>query len=149
MDWQRSFLGNFLPTNPVAASSVVSDGLGFFRLHEERSATMTRVLPPLHEGHAPIYLLQAFAEAVDAFELWDGSSSEPMVQCEGRQVPISSVFGRMRTCSDILPFRLREAVVEIVGEMAAPVTEHPMPTYAVAAVPLRALCVERLKGMAA
>lgn len=31
---------------------------------------MTRVLPALHEGHASIYLHQAFADALDAYEAW-------------------------------------------------------------------------------
>ena len=49
---------------------------------------MTNVLPPLHEGHAPITLQQAFREAIDAFEEWDIEVTEPIVMFDGRIVGV-------------------------------------------------------------
>ncbi|ALA18606.1 MULTISPECIES: hypothetical protein [Chelatococcus] len=106
---------------------------------------MTRRLPALHEGHAPIELHEAFAHALEAFEHWDRRTAEPRVRFDGRDVPISSVFGRMRTCFDILPLRLREAVADVVGGGAAAVAEDGRATFADAAVHLRAMCLRRLR----
>lgn len=109
---------------------------------------MTRVIPALYEGHAPIHLHQAFAEALDAYEGWGLEMDEPGVRLFDKEVPISSVFGRMRACFDILPERLRLTVVDMFGESAlAHAGDHV--TYADAAVLLRAMCVERLKAEAA
>ena len=66
---------------------------------------MTRLLPALHGGHAPINMHYAFEEALEAFEAWAPYIAEPSVEFEGRPVPISAVFGRMRRCSDLLPQR--------------------------------------------
>jgi hypothetical protein len=73
---------------------------------------MTNVLPPLHEGHAPITLQQAFREAIDAFEEWDAEVTEPIVMFDGRIVPISAVFEALRGCTDIMPANLLGAVTE-------------------------------------
>ena len=73
---------------------------------------MTNVLPPLHEGHAPITLQQAFREAIDAFEEWDIEVTEPIVMFDGRIVPISAVFEALRGCTDIMPGNLLGAVTE-------------------------------------
>ena len=109
---------------------------------------MTRVLPALHEGHAPIQLHYAFEEALEAFEAWGPYSEEPEVAFEGASVPISAVFGRMRTCSDILPQRLLDLVRDVAGVPAATLSSEGT-TYAEAAFLMRALCVERLRGKAA
>jgi hypothetical protein len=105
---------------------------------------MTRLLPPLHDGHAPIVLHQAFDEALDAYEDWNLNALEPEVELEGRAVPISSVFGRMRTCTDLLPSRILDSVKAVVGEGALDDGEGQT-TYAEAAALLRALAVERLR----
>lgn len=109
---------------------------------------MTRVLPALHEGHAPIHLHQAFCDALDAYETWGLDIAEPAVPFEDRTVPISSIFGRMRTCFDIMPDRVLGAVTDIVGDAFAPAGNGQL-TYADAAVVLRAMCVERLRDEAA
>ncbi|PSJ63609.1 hypothetical protein [Pseudaminobacter soli (ex Li et al. 2025)] len=106
---------------------------------------MTALLPPLHEGHAPTILHQAFHDALEAFEEWVPGAPEPFVEFDGRQVAVSAVFGRMRTCTDILPVRTLDAVREIVGPAAQELSEDQV-TYAHAALLLRALCVERLRG---
>lgn len=105
---------------------------------------MKRVLPALHEGHAPIHLHQAFADALDAFDAWGLDMEEPTIRFEDEDVPISAVFGRMRTCQDILPERLRLAVADIVGAEALQPESGEPPTLADAAMRLRAMCVERL-----
>lgn len=106
---------------------------------------MTRLLPPLHEGHAPIFLHQAFDDAVEAYEKWTLEMHEPMVELDGAYVPISAVFGRMRSCTDILPMRTLEATLAVVGDRSADI-EDRQATYAQAAFVMRALCVERLRA---
>ncbi|MDQ6437656.1 hypothetical protein RB623_26700 [Mesorhizobium sp. LHD-90] len=104
---------------------------------------MTRVLPPLHEGHAPIFLHYAFQDALDAYEEWGLYQDEPKVELEGRRIPISSVFGRMRTCTDMLPARTLDAVRDVLGQRASDLSTEAV--YAEAAFLMRALCVERLR----
>ena len=106
---------------------------------------MTRLLPKLHEGHAPIFLHQAFDDALEAFERWTHGAEEPEVDFEGAAVPISSIFGRMRSCTDILPARVLDALRAIVGPRADEIGQEPA-TYASAAFLLRALSIERLKA---
>jgi len=105
---------------------------------------MTRVLPPLHEGHAPIFLHQAFDDALDAYQQWGLLMDEPAVMLEGRSVPISAVFGRMRSCTDLMPSRIRDEVRATAGARAAGLPDD-IPTYAEAAFLMRALCVARLR----
>jgi hypothetical protein len=73
---------------------------------------MTNVLPPLHQGHAPITLQQLFREALYAFEEWDVELTEPIVTFEGKILPISTVFESMRDCTDIVPNIIVSAVTE-------------------------------------
>ncbi|MCH1764269.1 hypothetical protein MKL50_00295 [Brucella abortus] len=61
---------------------------------------MSSLLPPLHDGHAPIYLHHAFHEAVDACEDWPLDSAEPVVQVNGKITRISVVFRRLWNCTD-------------------------------------------------
>jgi len=103
---------------------------------------MTRLLPALHEGHAPIQFHLAFSDALDTFSSWEQDTREPFVEIDARQVPISSLFGRMRTCTDILPGRVLDDVEEVTG--VALVTDNRPPTYADAARVLRGLCVQRI-----
>ena len=109
---------------------------------------MTRVLPPLHEGHAPVFLHLAFQDALEAYEAWGLLADEPGVDLEGKLVPISAVFGRMRTCTDILPIRVLDDVRDVLGTQAASLADGAA-TYAEAAFLLRAACVERLRSEAA
>jgi len=101
----------------------------------------------LHEGHAPVFLHRAFDDAVEAYEEWTFGSREPVVELEGAHVPISAVFGRMRSCTDLLPIRALDATLAVVGDRSADI-EDRQATYSQAAFVLRALCVERLKSAA-
>ena len=105
---------------------------------------MTRLLPVLHQGHAPIYLHLAFDEALEAYEEWLPHLDEPRVLFEGRPVAISSVFGRMRSCTDLLPMRAVDAVKEVLGKGDIALSDDEA-TYGDAARIMRALCVERLR----
>ncbi len=106
---------------------------------------MTRLLPALHEGHAPIYLHHAFCEALEAYEDWAPDDSEPSVECDGRTVPISSVFGRMRRCTDLLPARIVDQVDAMLPDGWL-LHVRGLPTYADAAHSMRALCIKRLRA---
>lgn len=108
----------------------------------------TRQLPALHKGHAPVMLHGAFDEALDAYQDWASGADEPQVEFEGRMVRISSVFGRMRTCTDILPWRIEGDVSAIVGDTSISNGNRPA-TYADAALILRSLCVGRLRAFGA
>jgi hypothetical protein len=104
---------------------------------------MTRSLPPLHEGHAPIFLHQAFDEALDAFEDWAPHRREPDVEFEGEPVPISFVFGHMRECTDMLPMRTLQTLHAVTHEEGFGAGQV---TYAEAAALMRTLAVERLQA---
>lgn len=106
---------------------------------------MVRLLPALHEGHAPIQLHLAFEDALDAFETWGPNQPEPQVVFEEKPVAISAIFGRMRSCSDLLPQRLLDHACEASGIENRQLSDESA-TYAHAALLLRALCVERLKA---
>jgi hypothetical protein len=107
---------------------------------------MRHVLPPLHEGHAPVFLHYAFEDALDAYEAWQQGAPEPVVECDGKPTVISAVFGRMRTCTDILPVRVLDDVQAVVNDPSLNQFAASQTTYAEAARVLRALCVERLKA---
>jgi hypothetical protein len=107
---------------------------------------MTQLLPPLHEGHAPIFLHLAFQDALEAFECWKPGEQEPRVDCDGKPTAISAVFGRMRTCTDIMPIRVLDEVQALVDDPGLAALEGTSATYAEAARILRAHCVERLKA---
>ncbi|MFE0019356.1 hypothetical protein ACFWXH_31250 [Mesorhizobium sp. NPDC059054] len=70
---------------------------------------MPKVLYDLHQGHAPITLHQAFQDATDTLE-GDGDTQEPAVFVEGCAVPVTTIFGAMLECTDLMPFRTRESV---------------------------------------
>lgn len=106
---------------------------------------MTRLLPPLHNGHAPVFLHQAFQEALHAYEGWSVELMEPEVEFEGRAVPITSVFGYMRSCTDVLPHHDRETVKALAGDDAFE-DENSGITYSEAAFLMQALAVERIRA---
>lgn len=103
---------------------------------------MTRILPQLHEGHAPIHLHIAFSDALEAYLSWDKETAEPRIPIDGAEVPISSVFGRMRTCTDLLPVRVLDDVEEITS--ADLQSEARPASYADAARIMRGLCVQHI-----
>ncbi|MFC4624559.1 hypothetical protein ACFO1V_04870 [Daeguia caeni] len=75
---------------------------------------MPSLLPPLHDGHAPIYLHHAFQDALDAYEDWKLETAEPVVQVNGRTARISVIFRRLWNCTDMLPHNTMEALKDIV-----------------------------------
>ncbi|PBB83503.1 MULTISPECIES: hypothetical protein [unclassified Mesorhizobium] len=97
-----------------------------------------RQLPALHDGHAPVMLHGAFDEALEAYQSWAPGTDMPQVEFECRTVPISSVFGRMRTCTDILPWRVQSNVSALMGGASIDNGEEPTP-YADGAILLRSI----------
>lgn len=75
---------------------------------------MPSLLPPLHDGHAPIYLHHAFQDAVDAYEHWNLELAEPVVAINGKITRISVVFRRLWSCTDTVPRHTLEALKDIV-----------------------------------
>ena len=71
---------------------------------------MSSLLPPLHNGHASIYLLNGFHEAVNAYEDWDMTGNEPQVAIYGKTVRISVIFRRLTQCSDALPQHVMQSL---------------------------------------
>ncbi|RCS24664.1 hypothetical protein DUT91_04035 [Phyllobacterium salinisoli] len=106
---------------------------------------MTSLLPPLHEGHAPIYLHNAFQDAVDAFEDWIAGADEPAVDVNGKTTRISVVFRRLWSCTDPVPMRTIDALNVLVPEARLERRETRNTTYAHAARAMRSLCEQRLK----
>jgi hypothetical protein len=101
-------------------------------------------LPVLFEGHAPVSLHQAFEAALAALETWSIGDDEPHVDLDSHALPISVVFGRMRSCTDLLPVRLQNDVEAVTGQPLPPVDGAI--TYASAAQILRSMCIEQLKA---
>ncbi|WP_374844521.1 hypothetical protein [Paenochrobactrum glaciei] len=86
--------------------------------HQKRGHEMTRLftslLPPLHEGHAPIYLHQAFHYAIEAYEDWESGQAEPSVTVNGKPTRISVIFRRLWNCNDIIPNHTLDAMRDVV-----------------------------------
>ena len=76
---------------------------------------MHKVFPDLFEGHAPITLQNAFHEALEALEEWSEKGEEPLVPIHGVAMPISSLFVRMRDCTDLMPLRTQGVLESIIG----------------------------------
>ncbi|KXF78657.1 hypothetical protein ATN84_02410 [Paramesorhizobium deserti] len=105
---------------------------------------MTSLLPPLYEGHAPIYLHNAFQDAVDAYEDWIAGADEPAVDVNGKHTRISVVFRRLWSCTDVIPMRTLDALRDLVPEASLQSGESGT-TYAQAARAMRSLCEQRQK----
>ncbi|MDQ0998728.1 hypothetical protein QFZ34_003910 [Phyllobacterium ifriqiyense] len=103
---------------------------------------MPGLLHPLHEGHAPIILHNAFQDAIDALEDWELGRDEPVIDVNERQVAISTVFRRLGTCTDILPARTL-AVVEDLLPLRSAEFKAGTSTYADAAYSLWELCLQK------
>jgi hypothetical protein len=106
---------------------------------------MTSLLPPLHEGHAPIYLHNAFQDAVDAYEDWIAGTDEPAVNVNGKNTRISVIFRRLWSCTDTVPMRTLQALRDLAPAEWLEPRDSQGTTYAQAARAMRALCEERLK----
>ncbi|PRD41208.1 hypothetical protein C5748_22900 [Phyllobacterium phragmitis] len=106
---------------------------------------MTSLLPPLYEGHAPIYLHNAFQDAVDAYEDWIAGTDEPAVNINGKNTRISVVFRRLWRCTDTVPMRTLDALRDLVPEAWLTSDKTHGTTYAQAARAMRSLCEERRK----
>ncbi len=81
---------------------------------------MTSLLPPLHDGHAPIYLHHAFQQAVDAYEDWTLGPEEPVVPVNGRLARIGVIFRRLWNCTDPTPRHTLDAMKDIVPHSVIP-----------------------------
>jgi hypothetical protein len=69
---------------------------------------MPSILPgsfynPARGGHAPGDVRDAFASAIEAYDVWRFGAPEPTVELRDRQVPISRICGLLWNCSDTLP----------------------------------------------
>lgn len=106
---------------------------------------MPSLLPPLHEGHAPIYLHNAFQDAVDAYEDWTAGAGEPAVNVNGKHTRIGVIFRRLWRCTDTVPRRTLDALRDQVPEKWLEPDGSRGTTYAQAARAMRALCEERLE----
>lgn len=107
---------------------------------------MTRVIPSLHDRHAPTSLQDAFYEALEAYDSWSIGEGEPSVPLDGKSVPISSVFGRMRTSDDVVPEKAR--LILRTEHALAEKLAMPELTYASVAPYMRELVLERLRAEA-
>jgi hypothetical protein len=103
---------------------------------------MPGLLHPLHEGHAPVILHNAFQDALDALEDWKLGNDEPVIDVNERQVAISTVFRRLWTCTDILPARTI-AVVEDLLPLRSTELKAGSSTYADAAHSLWELTLQK------
>lgn len=105
---------------------------------------MNRIVPPLHDRHAPTSLQDAFYEAMEVYEDWTLFDPEPVVRFEDKEVPVSSIFGRMRTSDDIVPEKVRLAFRAAASPLSADFQSREL-TYSVVASRMRELCLERLR----
>ena len=105
---------------------------------------MNRIVPPLHDRHAPTTLQDAFYEAMEIYEDWALLDPEPMVRLEGKEVPVSSIFGRMRGSDDIVPEKVRLAFRAAASPLSADLASRDL-TYAIVASRMRELCLDRLR----
>jgi len=105
---------------------------------------MTRVVPALHDRHAPISLQDAFLDAIEAFDEWRHGQEEPTIAFEEKLIPISSIFGRMRTSDDIAPEKVLLAYSATIGNDPDAPDRHAF-TYGYAAGRLRELSLEMLR----
>ena len=55
---------------------------------------------PSRGGHAPGELVEAFNEAEKAYSTWADGESEPTVELQEKQVPISQICGLLWNCTD-------------------------------------------------
>ncbi|WP_439273608.1 hypothetical protein [Pseudochrobactrum sp. HB0163] len=98
---------------------------------------MSSLLPPLYNGHASIYLLNGFYEALNAYEDWDLRGQEPQVTIYGKSVRISVVFRRLAQCTDQLPQHVLQALHAAIPHIMQYQPEDFPTTYAQAAGLLR------------
>ena len=85
-------------------------------------------------GHARGHVRAVFCDAVDAFEQWDGTGPEPVVEFETQQISISKACGLLWRCTDITPSDIDRQVRDLVGEDAKLPKRR---TYAAAARAIR------------
>lgn len=94
---------------------------------------MNYLLPPLHEGHAPITLHQLFRDAMEAYDDWVDGTPVPKVYYQAVEISISDVFAHMRHCTDILPNNMVSAITERLTKPlnnGGPLDEVPFSTAA-------------------
>lgn len=59
---------------------------------------------PRRGGHAPGDIRAALFEAVEAYEIWEDNTPEPVIEIRGQSLPISRVCGMLWNCTDIMPW---------------------------------------------
>lgn len=91
---------------------------------------MSKVLPDLHQGHAPIALHHAFHDALESLEDWTNDQIEPHIHVEGHVFPVADVFARMLECTDLIPLRTREMLSAITQSVRDVPTVENGDTYA-------------------
>jgi len=110
-----------------------------------RKSVLTRsYYRPALGGHAPGDLRDAFVEAIETYEQWNGGS-EPTVEvrawhADGRAMPISEICGLLWNRSDALP----NVLVTQLETLRGWDEEVPVGTYAAAARRLRAMIRARV-----
>jgi hypothetical protein len=69
------------------------------------------------DGHAPGHVRDAFYEAVEVFDHWNGIGPEPMVDFEvnfrPRKITISEACRKLWNCTDIMPSDLVDSLLEV------------------------------------
>ncbi len=98
---------------------------------------MSSLLPPLHNGHASVYLLNGFHEALHAYEDWNLNSQEPQVTVYGKSVRISVIFRRLAQCTDQLPLHVLQSLKAAIPQIMQYQPADFPATYAQAAGLLR------------
>jgi hypothetical protein len=68
---------------------------------------------PSRGGHAPGDVLDAFADAVDAYEAWGGSNPGPTIEVRGGRFTVSAVCGLLWNCSDVMPSTMSQQLNDL------------------------------------
>lgn len=108
---------------------------------------MTNLLTPLHNGHASIYLLNGFQEALDAYEDWPAKAPEPEIIIYGKTVRISVIIRRLIRCTDPVPDHIKLALAAIIPHRIRQQSSKPIETYSDAAFLMRHVLQLRLQGV--
>jgi hypothetical protein len=70
----------------------------------------------LRHGHAPGHIRDTARAAFDAWLEWDGTSPEPTVEYEERQISISRALGLVWNCTDIISGSVFDSLREAAGD---------------------------------
>ncbi|PSJ64925.1 hypothetical protein [Kumtagia ephedrae] len=104
---------------------------------------MSKILPGLHLGHAPIALHHAFHETMEALETWAPGEPEPPVFVDGRRFAATAVLAGMIDCTDLVPLRTRDVLQVLARSMPSGPTVESGDTYGRWAALLLSDCARR------